>query len=126
MGVVAVALAACRLTAVPMRESISPPPTLSMQEVEAGILQALAPPSLWTLDAREPATVYATRIEGTQALRVAIDYSTYRVTLRIVAARDLDFTGVRIDRRALEWVDQLDEQVRVGLGARSETAAHHW
>jgi len=121
-----VVLAACRLADIPLRDSIAPPPALSMAEVEAGILRALEPPSQWTVDGTEPGAVYATRIEGEHGLRVAIDYSTYSVSLRIVAATGLDFKGVRMDRRGVEWMDQLDEDVRVALGARRDGPLLRW
>lgn len=121
-----VVLTACGVTEIPMRDSIAPPAALTMAEVEAGILRALEPPSPWTVDRTEPGAVYATRIEGEQGLKVAIDYSTYSVSLRIVAAEGLDFKYVRMDRRGVEWMDQLDEQVRVALGARHDGPLSRW
>jgi len=121
-----VVLAGCGLAEIPMRDSIVPPAALSMPEVEAGILRALEPPSPWTVDGTEPGAVYANRIEGEQGLRVAIDYSTYSVSLRIVSAVGLDFKYVRMDRRGVEWMDELDEQVRVALGARHDGPLHRW
>jgi hypothetical protein len=121
-----VVLVACGMAEVPLRDSIVPPPALSMKDVEDGILRALAPPSLWAVDGAEPGAVYAARVEGEQALLVAIDYSTYSVSLRIVAAQGLEYTGPRMGRQGVEWMDQLDEQVRVALGARHDGPLHRW
>lgn len=73
----------------------------------------------WFPESRSPGVIEAAVNARSHYLRVALAYDTTSIRMKILESRNLRQSGGRIHKRAVVWLDHLEEHIRRELGRMS-------
>jgi hypothetical protein len=70
----------------------------------------------WFLEGREPGSVLAGYQLDEYYVRLSIDFDASQVSFRIVETRNLPHCETRVHRSVIEWITELEMEIRRSLG----------
>jgi hypothetical protein len=73
----------------------------------------------WFLEGRELGSVLAGYQEDEYYVRISIDFDASQVSFRVLESRNLRHSETRIHRSVVEWITELEMEIRRSLGQLS-------